>query len=166
MELERRRWWKHISTRTYIGVSIGLVLLLALSIGVALKRTADKPSPLGILPNEVTFPVYFPTSIPAYYFVDSSSTSVSNDVLIFPISRNDGKKILVTEQSLPSGFDLNAVNGLQHQLPGVGTVVIGSGFLASRAVIQTTKTVIFLSAPQEIPTADLQSITYSFKQLN
>jgi len=151
-----------ISLCALLVVIAGVIIFLFVAHGTTDSLVASFRAPQ----HAVDFPLYYPSALPSYYFVDSGSIQTDNDVVIFPISRNDGKKILVTEQSLPSDFSLNNVNGLQHQLPGIGTAVIGSGFLGNRAVIKTSQTVIFLSSPQEISITDLQSIAYNFKQLN
>ena len=142
-----------------------LLAMLALVACTSISKKSSANQPLKEFQQRISFPIYYPSQLPSYFFVDVGSAEDTNNTLIFPITRNDGQKIIVTEQPLPTGYDLSGVSGLQHTIKGVGVAVIGSGFLSQRAVLATPKTLILLSAAPQIPFADLQRITYAFRQL-
>lgn len=120
---------------------------------------------LAILAQQVSFPVYYPATLPSYFFIDGGQVVVSGNTLIFTITRNDGQKVMVTEQLLPSKFKLSQVTGTAVMVPSAGRAVIGTGFQGYRAVITATSTLIFISATQNITSADFAVIVKSFRPL-
>lgn len=165
-----------VDTTTHFGVpwkrwAVGIVVIsIIITSGVVGFLVFDRDSPnatsraLKIIKQQVSFPIYFPTELSNYFFIDNGSIKSSNGYVFFSIVRNDGKKIVVTEQAMPSNFTLDDVNGLQHEIPSVGTVVIGNGFQGQRAVLKTNETLIIITTTKDISAADLQSITYSFQK--
>lgn len=149
-----------VYTLAIVGALIGLVTFL--------DNHTSQTSACSTLRHTTTklpFPIYCPRSLPSYFFIDADGLRIGGNMLIFAIVRSDGQKILVTEQALPSGFTLDGIDGLDHEIVGVGRVVIGNGFTGKRAVLQTKSTLVFLSAPGTIGGGDLEAITYSFRPL-
>jgi hypothetical protein len=145
------------------------LVVIAIGVGTAvLLETNATSAELAAFKNSqksISFPVYYPSKIPSAFSINPRSLSTSGGLLAFPIANSNGQSIEVTEQNLPSQFDISKVNGLFHNIPGIGTVAIGSGFLGQLGFIKTAKTLITLSAPTQISAGDLQSIAYNFKPL-
>jgi hypothetical protein len=145
-------------------VSIILLVFLILTV-LRITLSDNNPAKLAFSKTSqlFSFPLYYPSSMPSYFFVDTGSMTTSNNTLIFPISRNDGQKIIVTEQQLPVGFDTTQVTGTRTVIPNLGTIVLGSGYLGNRSVIVTQNTLMFISAPSTITVGDLDEIVKAFR---
>lgn len=156
-----------IASRRTATVTIALVIALAIGATVAVLVLHRPSNPLADnfrAPQQaVDFPLYYPSAMPSYYFIENGSVQVNDNTVIFPIIRNDGQKITVTEQKLPNNFDLTKITGTKANIDGLGKVIIGTGFQGYRAVIAADKTLIFVSSSDQITVADFSAIVKSFR---
>jgi hypothetical protein len=142
------------------------VLLIGGALAVFLLTRHHDPNQVALKNAEksVSFPLYYPSGLASYFFLDRGSISTTNSIVIFTIDRDDGQKIFVTEQALPRNFNLSIITGTQATLP-IGKLVIGDGFIGYRAAIKTPKTLIFLTSSSTLSTGDFSAVVKSFKSV-
>jgi len=155
----RRHKWVSV---TCLLAAIALVVLIIIS---TLVRANPDKTALAIYQSQVSYRLFYPSNLPSYYFLDTGSISDSQEVIQFPIDRNDGQSIAVTEEPAAANFNLSQVTGSRYTVPGLGTMVVGAGFLGYRALIQTNSTLIILTCKETISQTDLTIIAKGFRAL-
>jgi hypothetical protein len=116
--------------------------------------------------KQVGFPLLYPVGLPSYFFLDQGTINVSNGIVQFSIVQDGGQKIYVTEQSLPANFSLKGITGTVATKPGIGTLVIGSGFLGYRAVIKGSQTLVVLTCSTSINGNDFATVVKDLRLVN
>lgn len=95
----------HRSRRlTVVSLSAALVAIVVVTlIGSSMWRKSSAASPIpSQYSSGLSFPLYFPTSLPSGYRVDESSFQRQDAVLIFNVVSPAGKTLAVSEEASPT----------------------------------------------------------------
>ncbi len=142
-----------------VALVTGIVLVTA---GVAIFQIVFVPrSPFSSdLVSSVDFPLYYPTSLPAGFHLDTGSISSNNQVVVYGIVNpdRDNGTISISIQAKPSGFNFDDfyTHKLFHPVSRTtsnGTVMVGAddkGVFASLAAADSW--VIATSSNKSLPT--------------
>lgn len=89
-------------------ILILLILLAAAGAGGYwyMSNKLSSPIPANIRAS-VSFPLLYPSKLPAGYHLDNNSFSSSGGVVLYSAQNGSGTKIAFTVQQRPSGFDFN-----------------------------------------------------------
>lgn len=113
------------------------------------------PSPFNQeLVEKAGFPLYYPTKLPGTFKMETDNISSDNNVVLFKITDNDGKRINITLQKKPSGLNLEPLNELLTDKGELdtkfGKLMIGTSKEEMElANIVTDKTWIIVSTPKD-----------------
>jgi hypothetical protein len=123
-------------------------------IPAAVRQTAD-------------FRLYQPGRLPAGFSLDKGSFRTASQVVTFSISYNDNRKIIISEQPKPSGFDFDLFyeqfTDKKSIAAPVGKAVMGRYEDADLASVIADKTWILVRAPAGIESVQLEQLLLGFK---
>jgi hypothetical protein len=146
---------------------IAIVALLGAATAVLLlKSVSDIPIPLTIR-QRAPVTLYYPASLPKSYVIDQDSFDLKQSVVTYTISSGD-KKVFVSQQAKPSGFDFTKLNDDQMQsstkiaTPN-GEAVLGTLGENNAASLVTVDSWVLMTAPPNLPLSEIQSIVASLK---
>jgi len=151
---------------------IALTAVIALAIAAIgafmIYRRGQQPDPLPqSVTRQVTFPLYYPTRLPAGFRLEPESASATNQVVTFAISAPEGKQVVISQQPTPSDFDfenfyLNSLFGAKEVITPLGKAVIGQINDDTFASIVTDETWIIINAPAGLPADQMQRLIQAF----
>jgi hypothetical protein len=127
------------------------------------KLVRHNPIPKSIS-DQVGFPLYYPARLPKGFTIDKSSFSYGNKVVAFVIRSGD-KKIFVTEQTKPAGFDfdkfyLQKLDQETEFLTPIGKAASGVVNSNVRVVsLLTDQTWVFINTNTDVSFDQLEAIT-------
>jgi hypothetical protein len=154
-----------IRTRWLLIGAGGLVLAVALAAGVIwyLKSHDAFGIPRAVR-QEAAFPVYYVRNIPEPYRVQDKSYSYNKGMLSFVIEGENDREVLVTEQSPPKNFDIDAFVDKELTDQKAVTTVYGKAIMGKRqstrvVSLKTGDTWVMLSASDSVPAEDLELLT-------
>lgn len=102
---------------------IAASLLILILMGVASiawkQHVRDNHNPIPAIARKgLSFPLYYPTNLPAGYSIKPNSFEQKDKVLIFYIMTPANKAVGVSQQSLPPGATLSQTNTGSVKIPG------------------------------------------------
>lgn len=131
-----------------IGITL-IVLVFGLLLGLYLMKPKN-PFPENIR-KEISYPLYYPEKLPEGYKLDKSSVKVESNIMFFTLD-NEDKKIIVSEQAIPSQPpDLANIQGFKKFNTSSGDAVIGSNVGRPTAILLSNTTLITISGDNKIP---------------
>lgn len=160
--------------RRYLTKKPGKIMLavLVVMVGAYLWKNSHRQTffdtqVLGI----VSFPLYYPSQLPADYQPTPDSMRTTSNLLTFSVALVNGEKLAFSEQPRPQNFNFDNFNTQQVASPSKIDTPIGSGIIgtfsgAKIASIPTGKTWIIITAPYGIADAQLRQIAQGLKLAN
>lgn len=145
---------------------IAFILIIA-TIGVAVLYYVKSKSPA--IPSSVTqsvsFPVYYPSSLPNGYKYMTGSAKSQSGLLFFKFT-NGSSKISATEQSAPSAkIQLSSLPKFSSIKVSEGQASVGTSLGAPSAVLLTNSTLIDLIGEGKASKNDIIFITQNMKPI-
>jgi hypothetical protein len=115
------------------------------------------------LRESAPFPVYYVRDLPDSLKVDQGSYKYEDGVLSFTIGRTDGRALLVTEQAVPEGFDIDKFTTDQMTEPRAvitqyGKAVVGLNGKTRAVSLKADKTWLLVSAPENVSSDDMAQL--------
>jgi len=159
LTVKHARWPKRL-----IAGALCLIVLLVV-VTVVLLVTRNHPQVSNDIPRSVTqqvqgFKVYFPKpgSLTSFSLVPQS-VSYKYGVLIFSMSGPTGKSLIFTEEAIPAGYDISALQADKQYNNLYGQAFITDGTNRTTGALFTQdKTWILINAPQPIGANQMQQI--------
>ena len=122
------------------------------------------------LVKDAEFSVYAPRKAPDGYVLQEDLTRYSSNTLTYGfLSPEDGGKIVVTVQPLPNGFDMTQMTeggSIDRTNTPQGTLYNLSAGGASKYLLNTGDSLIFLTSDSSISTASINSLVEDLVKLN
>ncbi len=153
-----------------------VVVLLAIS-GAAtavhfIHPTPDRSPFSKTVKRSVIFPLYYPTVLPAGYWLDKSSISTTSSVVIYSVKYSGGaKKMVFSLHAQPTADQISSF--YFHYMPlhidvstTVGTAAIGAINNHTVVSLPTDKTWILLTGPPDVNQSLLRQIIESLTKVN
>jgi hypothetical protein len=151
------------AARILLATLVMAIILLAAALFLVKDR--QKPAFSKMITATITFPWYYPDSLPKGAFIDTGSLSYQGGVILFIVKLPQGKQIVFNEQSLPpGGINSDFLKG-QQQLPtnlGSDVQIKGTspGFTGS---LQTPSTLIIANTRDAL---DLETFAGALRHLS
>jgi|GEM_PF-1791285 len=164
--LDPRRWRRQTQA-----LAAGLALLVVIGGLGAAFWASSTPIPQAARQG-ITFPLYYPKTLPQGYTVDAQSFTQKDKTVIFSIKGPGGKNIAVSQQHLPVGLDLSVhKNPAGIKLPdernfttGIGQAQMSLWGDKMVASLVTNETWLILNVTG-IPPKDAEAVASSFRPL-
>lgn len=97
---------KHPKRRRILVIACGVLLLALFAGGLFFFLNRQSSSPFSqTITSSVSFPLYYSKGLPEGFQLDKESVSFKQGVVVYSLSTKDGKKIFVSQQKRPEGFD-------------------------------------------------------------
>lgn len=161
--------------RKIILIVCGVLLLLSvIAGGTVLLLQQRSVSPFNeTISSSVNFPLYYSKELPEGYQLDEDSVSFNKGVVVYSISSKDGnKKLFVSQQKRPEGFDFEGFNtdkiseAYEIQTPN-GTATIGVVNDTTQVIsVVSGETWIFANTPDDMPSADIEAVARGLIRIN
>ena len=162
-----RRLFAALGIKNLLRIGIG-VIVIAIAVGGYIwwsTPVIDKA-----LVADASFSVYAPRKAPSGYVIQESRTRLSSDTLTYAFrDAQANRDIVVTVQPLPSGFDMTQMT----EGGSIDRITTSSGVLynlsaggASKYLLSTGDSLIFLTSSTAIDTATISSIADDLVKLN
>ena len=117
---------KRFLSRKRLIILTPLLILIVAAGSTYLYLNGTPPSPIPkTVSQSVAFQLYYPSKLPEGYTFDKSSFNSSNQVVIYALLQQGKKKVFVTNQPEPAGFNFDDFN--KKQLSGSKTVLTPYG---------------------------------------
>jgi hypothetical protein len=165
--LEQKRPSSHSAGKPHRGkylFSTAIILALII-IGGSLfwRHWANQYSPFPEnVKKSVSFPIYYPSSLPKGFFLNTNSLKSSNNLAFYNIDTIDGNKVTVSLQALPKGFDIST--SVKPSIKTTVSIPAGIAYNVSTArqtifIVETADNVlIYLSSSSSINEATMQML--------
>ena len=152
-----------------LGLGVGVLITAATSWLIIAKPWYYNPNPFTpTVASGLKFPLYYPTSVPSGYRVDSKSLGTPTaGVVIFDLKGPNGAKLYVSEEARSTTFNLGGFYekfghlqeiGVSDGAIAVGTLNNGQNEVASRA---NNNTWILANTTAKIPMSQLVTMLKS-----
>ncbi len=162
-----RRGWAAYSLRTRL-IAAGVVVVAAG--GIAYYVWAAQPIVGRRVVSEANFPVYTPRRAPSGYRLVQDETRLGDRTLSYVFVDDKAERtITVTMQPTPSKFEMSQI----VEGGSINSTAVASGMLynlssgdASKYVLDTGDTLVFLTSPDKIDTATINGLAASLVRQN
>lgn len=148
---------------------IGILLVAGTTyVWLFLGHSDVSPIPQRII-SRVSFPVYYPTTLPTNYTLKTDSAVGTNTTVYYTLADDAGKNaITVTLQATPATFDASKIigsNPISTSITSTGTLYNLSAGSSSKYMLNTGKTLIFITSPTTIDGTVMNTITNNLAQV-
>lgn len=146
------------------------MMIVALALGLAIlagswfvmERRTDQseqqPVPAAIS-REVSFPVYYPATLPAGFAVEPGSFDHSHGIVTYTVRYGANKKLAFTIQAVPAGFDPDSLHATANQLASsLGPAYVGAISGNTAVSIVTSEAWMMIGIPSDIETSKLATV--------
>jgi len=144
-----------------------LLLVLALALfgtWLYIKNKDKGPLPKSV-EQSVSFPIYYPSPVPAGYIYKKGSASFQKGILFYTLS-SGSQDSLVSEQAIPQNPpDLNSLTGFKKFQTIAGDAVIGTNLGKPVVIILSNTTLISITGSQNTPKDALTRLAASMSSL-
>lgn len=125
---EASRPVKSSHVRHWLSIAAGTTALL-IGLMAWWQLTARDTGPIPrTYAQHVSYPLFYPTRLPAGYMVDRNSFETRDkSVLIFSIKASDGRTIAVAQQAKPPDAPIHSKSSTPIKVPGERTFTTGIG---------------------------------------
>lgn len=118
--------------------------------------------------ESVTYPLYYPTSLPKGYSIDQKSFQTTGSVVFYNITAPSKPTLAVAIQAVPSDFNFDdftqrQMTGSREILTPTGPAVLGQFAGKKVASIVINKTWLLINAPDQFSAKNLENIAKSLK---
>lgn len=145
------------------------IIILAVAGGGLRYTLRNQPNPIpDSIVSAVTFPLYYPATLPAGYIIDQASFRADNQVVLYTLTKAGASNISVSIQSKPSGFDFNdfqnkQLRGTKAVANDNGEVLVG--LYAERIVgsLLNDKSWVLVNASSKVSAKDIETIMKSLQ---
>jgi hypothetical protein len=161
----------HVKRRGRIGWIIAAVIAVIALVGAGVWFFTRPPTSL--LPPEVAhklsgYHLYFYTDkIPAGYTMDPASITAEHNILIVPFTRDDGSRIVLTEQAMPAGMsgeDVQQNGTAVRDTVGKSSINEVEGRMVGTMLSPDRKTLVLFNAPGNTNKDDLTALLQALRQ--
>jgi hypothetical protein len=114
----------------------------------------------------VSFPLYYPTSLPGGYSFNDGSISSASGVVLFTAKNNTGKQISFTEQQKPANYDFSNLSGTTEINTPLGKGYIEDFDVRTTGSLVGIKTWIIVNTSSPIGSESMQQILNSLQAAN
>jgi hypothetical protein len=150
--------FKHL--RTWFIVAILLLILLCVGGFILFHKTTALPQ---AITSNVSFPVYYPTDLPAGYQLDKNSIKTQDQRLFYQFQKGSNI-IYVTEQSAPSHPpDLKNLDGFGQVSTITGEAVLGTVNGKPTGILLTKSTLTAVNGTDGIPVEQIGTMLQNFR---
>ncbi|MEJ0073179.1 MAG: hypothetical protein WDN27_03835 [Candidatus Saccharibacteria bacterium] len=151
---KRLRIWLIVTTFLLIILCVGGFLLLH-------KTTALPQS----VTSSLSFPVYYPTSLPAGYQLDKSTVKVQDQRLFYQFKKGPNT-IYVIEQVAPDHPpDLKNLNGFGQVSTITGEAVLGTANSQPTGILLTKSTLVTVDGSKGMPVEQIGTLLQSLRSV-
>lgn len=164
-----KREWK-----SWVLLGAGVLTVAALAAGIIiilLHRQPVATNPFDAnTKSAVSFPLYYPTHLPAGYQTDKKSINLpQSGIVVYTIEGPNGAKIYLSQQARPSTFDFGGYYrnfaDLQQTVTSNGTIAVGhisdKQTAVGSMVIGGKTWVLINTGAKNLPLSDLHDILAS-----
>lgn len=173
-EISRENNRKILSVKLLVISGIVLIILGIGGFSILLSRQPANTLPLPVssqIANKLSFNIYYPNQklLPEGYFLDKSSFTVTNQVLIFSVSNSYNQQLIFSDQAKPSNSIIEEFYTRNIPLnttlsTDIGLATIGA--INTRTIVSIptdTNTWIIVTAPGNISQENLIQVLRSIE---
>jgi hypothetical protein len=172
----RPMYLKHTSQKHWampVGLAAATIVALTLIIWGVLHVSHRQKWPAQSLvaaAHSASYPLYYPTELPKGFSPIIETPKVSTDVVIYSLTYDGNKKLLISAVPRPSGVQFSdfydrILSNKTNVLNSAGTAVVGTANNQPIGSLVTAKTWVTMNAPRGIDTQRLQALVASLKEL-
>lgn len=153
--------------KKWLATAIVVLLIVVAAVGV-LIYTHRSSSPLSAYARQISFPLYYPSKLPDSYYLNAKTISLSSDLVFYELNSTSQKPALViTQQSMPDGFDAKKLVGEKASALAVpvGTLYDISAGKQSKYMLTTGTTLVFISTLKKVDASAVNALASSLQQV-
>lgn len=138
---------------------LALIIMVAIAIAGSwiYHNSHTSPIPKNIQ-QQVNFPVYYPSQLPAGFSLNKKSISVSRNVVVYEIRYGDKEIISVSVQAKPQDFNFDSLSGNQEFTTPYGKAYIVTPGTRTTGSLVASNAWVILNTTQGIGTDQMKSI--------
>lgn len=157
-------------TKKIILTAIIAAILIASACGATYYLHTRKPeSPLANYTATAGFSLYYPSTLPDDYQLDTKDISATSGLLTYTLRSNSKPEITVSVQKAPKGFDASSIIG-GASVPSQGIPIgsmynISAGSQSKYFITTDHDAIIFLSSTQRVANDTLNNLARSLQEV-
>lgn len=134
-------------------VVIASIVVGIFILGFVAYKLLTRSSTSVVFPNNikdsVSYDLYYPSSLPSGYSLDTSSMKIEQGVVSFAVN-TVGQNIFINEQPLPSEFGSFKIDGFDSVVTASGTLLVGVALDTPTAILTTDNTLITIKGSTDV----------------
>lgn len=161
--------WRNNNRRPLVAAAVLLVLGSSVIAFSLIHKPSTDTSPLpASLVSQLSYPVYYPdpAKLPAGYQYAGNSANVSEGVLLYELSNQEKKIVVVTHPSPGRNVGLQGVVGFDPFETPLGTAYVGKQKTGPSAILDTGKSMINISGSRDIPQDVINTVVRHLRQID